>query len=155
MYVPLCGEGLRDESYPTPPTRRPYRRSGPPTTGGTRLYKRLCGEQLDVQTCMVPPRGIPIPQTAQAAREGLGCFRRCVLGGWKVNPARPPHGPPISPIRPRTANRDSVPSALFLQPLEAGWTNIQPTTIFMLLQFFLNYIKQVSHTNLVLRYLVL
>ena len=54
-----------------------------------------------------------------------------------------------------TANWSSVPLALFLQPLETGWTGIQPTTVVMLLQFLLNYIKQVSHTNPVVRYSVL
>ena len=54
-----------------------------------------------------------------------------------------------------TANWSSVPSALFLQPLKARWIGIQPTTVVMLLQFLLNYIKQVSHTNPVVRYSVL
>ena len=46
-----------------------------------------------------------------------------------------------------TAKWDLIPSTLLLQPLEAGWTGIQPTTIVMLQQFLLNYIKQVSHTT--------
>ena len=62
--------------------------------------------------------------------------------------------PAASALR-ATTNWDFVPSASFLQPLEARWTGIQPPTIVMLLHFLLNYIKQVSHTNPVVRYSVL
>ena len=61
--------------------------------------------------------------------------------------------PAASALR-ATANRSSVPSTLFLQPLEAGLTRIQPITVVMLLQLLLNYIK-VSHTNPLVRYSVL
>ena len=81
--------------------------------------------------------------------------------GWLGGIRPPPPGlmrlldhPAASAIR-ATANWSSVPSALFLQPLETGWTGIQPTTVVMLLQFLLNYIKQVSHTNPVVRYSIL
>ena len=44
-------------------------------TGETRLYLQLCGEEPEIQSRLAPPRGIPIPQTARARPEGLGCIR--------------------------------------------------------------------------------
>ena len=84
-----------------PATGRPHHHNGLGSTRGTRVYPPLCGEDLDVQTSMVPRRGVSISLTAQAAPEGLGCFRRCVGRGWKVNHSRPPHRASLSPQRPR------------------------------------------------------
>ena len=62
---------------PRSPTGRPYPPSGPGSTGGTRVYPPLCGSGWTL--CMlVLPRGVPIPQAAQARLEGPGCIRRCV-----------------------------------------------------------------------------
>ena len=49
------------------------------------MYPPLCGEELEVQSYTTPPRGVPIPQTAQAGLEGLGCIRRCVGRNWKAD----------------------------------------------------------------------
>ena len=41
------------------------------------MYLRLCGSGW-TWCLLVFPRGVPIPQAAQAGPEGLGCVRRCV-----------------------------------------------------------------------------
>ena len=79
------------------------------------------------------------------------------LGGIRPPPPglmRLSDHPAASALR-ATANWSPIPSALFLQPLEAGWTGIQSTTVVMLLQFLLNYIKQVNHPNPIARYSVM
>ena len=40
------------------------------------MYPLLCGEELEVQKCLTPPPGAPIPQMAQAGPEELRCIRR-------------------------------------------------------------------------------
>ena len=74
----LCGEQLQVQSYPTPPPVRPYPPSGRGRTGGTRVYLPLCGEELKDQLYPARQGSVPIPQTAHAGPEGLGCLRRCV-----------------------------------------------------------------------------
>ena len=61
------------------------------------MYMPLCGEELDVQSRMVPSWSIPIPQTAHARPEGLGCLRRYVGSVWKVKHTLPPRGAPLCP----------------------------------------------------------
>ena len=85
----------------------------------------------------------------RGAHRWLGGITSPSLGSMRLS-----DHPAASALR-ATANWDSVPPALFLQRLEAGWTGIQPTTIVMLLQFLLNSIKQVSHTNPIVRFSVL
>ena len=63
-------------------------------------------EVLDVQTRMVPPRDIHIPQTSRARAEGLGCFHCYVGRGCKVHHKRPHHGASLSPTRPKQDRRD-------------------------------------------------
>ena len=103
--------GARRSIIPDPPTRRPYPRDGPGTTGETWVYVQLCGEESEVQMCMVPRRSVPIHQTAQGGPKGLGCICRCVGRGWKVNHTRPPHTASLSPKRPSPDQRDSGVSA--------------------------------------------
>ena len=53
------------------------------------------------QCCLlVPPRGAPIPQMAEAGPEGLGCIRRCVGVDDVVSPYTPT-GCPYPPNGPR------------------------------------------------------
>ena len=105
-----------------------------------------------VLRCIKLPANYPILMhnaSAGGAHRWLGGIRPPSPGSMCLS-----DHPAASTLR-ATANWDLVPSALFLQPLEAGWTGIQPTTIVMLQQVLLNYIKQVSHTNPVVRYSVL
>ena len=75
------------------------------------MYPPLCGEELDVQTCMVTRRSVPIPQTAQVGPEGLGCFRRYVWGGARRSIIPEPlTGRPCLP-KLRQERRDSGVSA--------------------------------------------
>ena len=62
-------------NVPDPPTGHPYPPNGQGRTGRTRVYPPLCGEALQGWRYMTPPWGAPIPQTAQARPEGLGCIR--------------------------------------------------------------------------------
>ena len=73
VYSPLCGEELKDQSYPTPQTGRPYPPNGPRRTKGTRVYLPLCGENLEVESYPTPPQGLPIPQTARSGLVEVGC----------------------------------------------------------------------------------
>ena len=41
------------------------------------MYPPLCGSGWTL-CILVLPRGVAIPQAAQAGPEGLGCIRRCV-----------------------------------------------------------------------------
>ena len=78
------------------------------------MHPPLCGEELEVQTRMAPPRDVPIPQTAQARPLGLRCIRCCVGTRWKVilEPPPPPRpGASGCPKRPRKDRRDSGVSA--------------------------------------------
>ena len=65
------------------------------------MYPPLCGGSWKVKHTRPPPQGAPIPQTAQARPEGLGCIRRCV-GGGNGNPYAlgPPTGRPYPPNGP-------------------------------------------------------
>ena len=95
---------------PRTPTGRHYHPSDPGRTGGTRVYPPLCGGGWCARL-LVPPRGVPIPQTAQAGPEGLGCIRPCVgVDGVRVSSY--PHRAPLSPKRPRQDRRDSGVSAV-------------------------------------------
>ena len=77
---PLCVEKTEG---PIPPplllTGPPYPPNGPRRVGGTRVNPLHGGPSR--LTSPVPPRGVPIPQTAHTGLEGLGCFRRCVGRG--------------------------------------------------------------------------
>ena len=87
--------------------------------------------------------------SAGGAHRWLGGIRPPPLGLMRLL-----DHPAASALR-ATANWSPIPSSPFLQPLEAGWTGIQSTTVVMLLQFLLNYIKQVSHPNPIVRYSVM
>ena len=82
--------GVEVLSYMPPPNRRPHHTYGPSRTGGTRVYQLLCGEELEVQMSIVPPRCARIAQTAQSGTEGLGCIRRCVGRGGSTLIRGPP-----------------------------------------------------------------
>ena len=58
--------------------------------------------RLETQSFTAPPRGVPIPQTAQAGPEGIGCLRRCLRRIWKFNHTRRPTGPAYPPNDPRS-----------------------------------------------------
>ena len=96
--------GVEGVVSPRTPTGRPYPPSGAGRTGGTRVYPPLCGGGW-CACLLVPPRGAPIPQTAQAGPEGLGCIRGCVgVDGVRVSSY--PHGASLSPKRPNQDRRD-------------------------------------------------
>ena len=75
------------------------------------MYPPLCGEVLEIHARLGPPRGVLIPQTAQAGLESLRCIHRSVGRNGKVKHTRPPHGVSLSPKRPRQDRRDSGLSA--------------------------------------------
>ena len=75
------------------------------------MYPPLCGEELKAQSYTARPRGVPIPETAQAGPEGLRCIRRCVGRNSKNNHTRAPPRTSLSPKRPRQDRRDSSVSA--------------------------------------------
>ena len=85
------------QSYPTTPWGVPIHHSGPSKTGGTRVYLPQCWGELEVELYTAPPRGVPIPQMAQAGPEGIGFLCRCAGRSWKFNHTRPPHGASLSP----------------------------------------------------------
>ena len=94
------------------PPGRPYPPYSPRKTRGTRVYPRLCGEELESQSYLTPPpHGVPIHRAASAGPEELGCIRRCVRRNCKINHTRPPHGASLS-TEQRTQDRDSGVSAV-------------------------------------------
>ena len=98
-----------DLVYPRYPTGRPYPASGPGRTGGTRVYPPL--SRICWTLCfLVLPRGVPIPQAAQAGPEGLGCIRLCVGASGPCGSSLC-HGASLSPKRPRQDRRNSIVSA--------------------------------------------
>ena len=103
------GDG--DPHAPCPPTRRPYPPNGLGKTRGTRVYPPLCGGIWKVKHTRPPPRGVPIPQTAQAGPEGRKCIRRCVGGKLEIQTCMAPHGASLSHVQPRQGQRDSGVSA--------------------------------------------
>ena len=76
---------------------------------GTRVYPPLC-ESGSPLCILVVPRGVPIPQAAQAGPEGLGCIRRCVGVAGPYAYLVLPRGIPI-PKGARQNRRDSGVSA--------------------------------------------
>ena len=50
-----------------------------------------------------------------------------------------------------TANWDLIPSALFMQPISAGWTGIMPATVVMSHAFLMTFIRQLLHLNDIVR----
>ena len=96
--------GWLDLVYPPSPTGRPYSPSGPSTTEGTQVYPPLCGN-CGTLCIVVLPRGVPIPQAAQARPEGLGFIRGCVGVGGPMRTTFS-HGASLSPKRARQDRRD-------------------------------------------------
>ena len=94
-----------DLVYPRSPTGRPYPARGPGRTGGTRVTPPLCGNGWTL-CILVLPRGVPIPQGAQAGPEGLECILRCVgVAGPGVLSFS--HRVSLSPKRPTQDRGDS------------------------------------------------
>ena len=75
------------------------------------MHPPLCPEELENQLYTAPPRGLPIPQTAQARPAGLGCVRRCARRNWKCYRTRHPSWGVLSPKRATRDWRDSGVSA--------------------------------------------
>ena len=89
VSLPLCGEERAVQWYPTPhgasiSTERPMH-----NRGDSGVYATVWGAAESAIVRGTPQRGVPIPQTAQAGREGLGCICRCVGRTWRFNHTRP------------------------------------------------------------------
>ena len=61
--------GARNPFVHSTPRGVPIPQKGPGKTGGSPVYLPLCGEELKVQSQPTYPRGLPMPETAQAGME--------------------------------------------------------------------------------------
>ena len=80
MYEPLCGEELEGQSYTTPTHKASLSPKRPRQDQRHSVVSAALWVGVGIQTRMVPPRGVPIAQTAHA-RRGLGCMCRYVGRG--------------------------------------------------------------------------
>ena len=110
--------GAGSSITPDPPTGRPYPQNRPGKTGGTRVYVPLGAEELETQSYTAPPRGVPIPQTAQARPEGLGCIRRGEGRSRKFNHTGPNTNHPYPPNDPSRTGGTGIYPPLCGEELE-------------------------------------
>ena len=82
------------------------------------MHPPLGGEEIETKSYTAPPQGVPIPQTAQARPEGLGCIRRYVGRSLKCNHTRPP--PRAVPI-PQTAQAGREGPACIRRSVGRSW----------------------------------
>ena len=88
--------------------RHPYPPNGPSRLAATRVYSPLCGEGLEGQSYLTPPRGAPKRPGQDRRNSGVAA---AVWGGVEVLSYMAPPRASSSPTRPRHDWRDSAVAA--------------------------------------------